>query len=796
MPAEPDILTLFPREEPTLKPIVHPEVNRVDSEPGSLRPVAYVYADRPPSPYKVSTPDAVENPIVIENHSHIVPPATPQPHRDEDVQFEGSRDNIVEVPDAHPPVVPPVVIKDPPTVPSAQPQSHPDEGVTLEGFDGNIAEVPDARPPAIPPFIKNAPPPPSPDPDNGVSVEGWGNIMGGPEIEPEPATNPAVNPNPSVPSASSGQDRDGGVQLEGMDNIAGVSDTPNASGPSEWLTPTNEGDYSRSLPFLREIKQRLEEATEGKIGRIPHPDQPSISLSILRCAVRLLMSAASLVPSAFAPHSGFLGPVESTPYYPTGDLSHHRGIALSTAMGSIDELEAYIPGGDDIRIATKLVALAQALSDLGLHDYALTTSGFALDALQRPYTVEPNNARLHVASVLSLRANILCDLKKNDEANDAAERAATLCREHKDSQTAPVPELTYASLNHAVILNVLDLKDGSASVADELLSELDASQPETKVVLALCKLCISTSRIGADDDMATSMADETIDLTRMSLDANSQTVLAGALLAKSKALSSKDQNDAASTVSAEAVTLLRSMSAARPVFSLFLAHALDTHAHHLSQSNRRGEAYSVRLDAVEHWQTLKTTAGGAVARSLAWSLFELAKFRHKGADRQALSEEFRIAESAVDMFREAEPLDAPGLGDALYLYADRMLELDKNQEAATYAEESVIYFQEAASKDPKYALDLIFSLSLASACLACTERDDAAFDYAKQAVEIQHRRRGVDDPQYDAHLRKLLLDVIYRATEMDRQDDAAPWFQELQSLGGSDGTYRFSLFDQ
>ena len=82
--------------------------------------------------------------------------------------------------------------------------------------------------------------------------------------------------------------------------------------------------------------------------------------------------------------------------------------------------------------------------------------------------------------------------------------------------------------------------------------------------------------------MATSMVDEKIDLTRMSLDANSQTVLAGALLAKSKALSSKHQNDAASIVSTEAGTLLRSMSVARPVFSPFLAHALDTHAHHLS----------------------------------------------------------------------------------------------------------------------------------------------------------------------------------------------------------------------
>ena len=810
MPAEPGIHSLFLKEEPAPKPIGAREVKHIGSEPGSLRSVD---TDRHPTPYKVSTPEPVETPVVTENHTPVVPPAVLQPHPGEGVNLEGLGDNIAEVPDAHPPVVPPVVIRAPPTVPPAEPQSHPDEGVKLEGFDDNIAEAPDARPPAIPPVIKDSPPPPppppsvppatsSPDPVDGVSFEGWDNIIGepepevGPEPVPPPVVNPTPNPSPSVPSAPSGHDRNGGVQLEGMNNIAEDSDAPHARGSSERITLTDEGDYSRSLPLLREIKQQLEQATKGKIERTPHPVQPSLSLSVNRSAMRLLMSAASLVPSAFASHSGFLGPVESTPYYPTGDLSRHRDIAFSTAMDCIDNLEAYIPGGDDVRIATELVALAQALSDLGLYDYALTTSGFALGALQRPYTTEPNNARLHVASVLSLQANILCDLKKNDEANDAAERAVTLCMEHKNSQTAPVPELIYALLNRAVILNAIDLKEGSAAVAFELLGELDESRPETKDVLALCKLCVSTSRIGDDNDLATSMADEAIDSTRMSSDANSQTVLVGALLAKSKSLSSKDQNDAASTVSAEVLTLLRNMSVARPVFSLFFAHALDTHAHHLLGAKRIGESYSVRQEAVEHWQALRATAGGAVARPLAWSLFDLAKLRRKDADRQVLREEFRIAESAVGMFREAEPLDAPGLGDALYLYADRMLELDRNQEAATYAEESVMYFQEAA-KDPKYALDLIFSLSLASACLACTERDGAALEYAKQAVEVQRGRRDVGDPQYDAHLRKLLMDVVFRATEMDRPDEAAPSFEELQSLGGpEDGTQRFSLFDQ
>ena len=505
------------------------------------------------------------------------------------------------------------------------------------------------------------------------------------------------------------------------------------------------------------------------------------------------MSHASLSPADFVSPVGYLGPQETTPYYPTGDLREDRSLTFNTAMDSIDDLEVYLQGNDDVRIATKLSELAQSLSDLGLREYALDISGFALDIFEQPYLATPNNHRLHVASVLALQANILCDLKRNEEGRDAAERAVTLCKEHRDSQTGPVPELAYTLLNYAVLLTSIGLKDESAAVAFELLGEVDESEPEMKNVSALCKLCLSSTRIGDDDDMALSMAEETMELTHSSSDGSSQTVLVGALLNRSKILSSRGENDTAVSTSAEAVTLLRSISTTRPVFTLFLAHALDAHAHNLFKASRQGESYSTIHDAVELWQTLRVSAPGALARPLAWALFELAKFRHKGGDRNALREELRIAESAVDMFREGEPVDAPGLAEALYLFADRMLELDKNQEAATYVEESVHYFREASSKDQKYALDLIFSLSLASSCLACTERANDAFEYAKQAVEVQHERKGAEDEQYGGHLQKLLMDVVFRATEIDRQDEAFPWFQELQALGALGGMHRFSF---
>ncbi|KAI0294973.1 hypothetical protein BC826DRAFT_299172 [Russula brevipes] len=312
-------------------------------------------------------------------------------------------------------------------------------------------------------------------------------------------------------------------------------------------------------------------------------------------------------------------------------------------------------------------------------------------------------------------------------------------------------------------------------------------------ISALCNLCLANARIGDDDDTALSMAEEAIELTLTSSDGSSQPVLIGALLNKSKILSSRGQSEAALSFSDQAVTLLRKISSARPVFSLFLAHALDIHSHNLSDANRKGDAYSIVQEAVMLWQTLKASAPGPIARPLAGALFQLAKFRHRDDKRNALREELRIAKSAVDVFREIIPPDAPGLADALYLYADRMLELDKTREAAACAEESIQHFRQAVSEDRKYSLDLIFSLSLASSCLARTERADDAFEYAKQAVEVQHGRKGAKDAQFEAHLRKLLMDVVVRATDVGKEAEAVPWVQELQALTVSEDKYANSL---
>ena len=74
---------------------------------------------------------------------------------------------------------------------------------------------------------------------------------------------------------------------------------------------------------------------------------------------------------------------------------------------------------------------------------------------------------------------------------------------------------------------------------------------------------------------------------------------------------------------------------------------------------------------------------------------------------------------------------------------------------------------EKRGRNHKHALDLIFSLSLASSCLAYTERAGMLSSVRRKRLE-SNMSEGDGDPQYQNHLRVLLMDVITRFTEMGR----------------------------
>lgn len=518
-------------------------------------------------------------------------------------------------------------------------------------------------------------------------------------------------------------------------------------------------------------------------------EKEPLDLVLRRNEVRLLMCCASLSPAEYASTEGISQPSAIKPYYPTGDPEQgkSKNIAFTTAMNCCDDLKVLHSGNDAVSVATKYLELSQALSDLGLLHRASTTSGFALETFRDLHTAAPDNFSLSIASVLSLRANVLADLKQHEDAVKAADEAVALCQ---DNGSDPVPELVYALLNCAVLLCSVGRKERGAAVAlrlAKLLGDANESRFDAMHISSLCRLCISDAHVGVDSALALSAAEEVIEVSRNSSSVGPQTVMAGAHFTKSKALSAQNQHHLAHVASAEAITLLRVISAQRPVFSPILAHALDTHSQQLLSANQTADSYSVAKEAVELWRALMMSAAALISpfrRPLGWALVHQAKFRHKSNRRKAIRGELELAQFAVSLFRLVTPSDGAGLATALYIVADRMRELDESRDAAPFAEEAITRLQALSSKAPDtYSLDLIFSLSLASFCLASTERASDALKYARDAVEEQRDREDGGDAQYDVHLRQLLRDVVLRLTEMGRQEEAQSWFEEMKSLG-------------
>ncbi|KAH9019202.1 hypothetical protein EDB84DRAFT_624851 [Lactarius hengduanensis] len=454
------------------------------------------------------------------------------------------------------------------------------------------------------------------------------------------------------------------------------------------------------------------------------------------------MCCASLPPAKFASTKGHSQPSAAKPYYPTGDSEQDKNIAFTTAMECCEVLKDLHSGNDAASIATKYFELSQALSDLGLLHYASITSDFALETFRALHTTAPDNFGLSVASVLSLRANIMADLEQDEEAINAADGAVALCQ-HQKADADPAPELVHGLLNCAVLLCSVGRKQRGAAVALELvglLGDANGLRPDMMHISSLCHLCRSDAHVGVNDALALSAAEEAIEISRNSSGMGPQAVLAGALFTKSKALSSQNHH-LAHVASAEAVSLLRGISAQRHVFSLILGHVLDTRSRQLLSANQIADSYSVAKEAVELWRALLMSAPGLIRRPLGWALVHQAKFRYRRNRTKAIREELGHAEFAVMLFRLVTPLDGAGLASALYLVADRMRELDERRAAATLAEEAVTRLQELNSKFPNvYSLDLIFSLSLASSCLSSTERASDALKYAKDAVEEQRER--------------------------------------------------------
>ena len=119
----------------------------------------------------------------------------------------------------------------------------------------------------------------------GVTLEGMDDLVEASDFGTDPGKARLVVENvPSpVPTTTSGLDRSADVTLEGMDNIMGLSDVGLASSSTERLRPTAESAFSHYLPTLREIKQRMEQFTEGGFERTSLLDQVCVLFCRRQC---------------------------------------------------------------------------------------------------------------------------------------------------------------------------------------------------------------------------------------------------------------------------------------------------------------------------------------------------------------------------------------------------------------------------------------------------------------------------------------------------------------------------------
>ncbi|KAH9035062.1 hypothetical protein EDB84DRAFT_1485924 [Lactarius hengduanensis] len=103
----------------------------------------------------------------------------------------------------------------------------------------------------------------------------------------------------------------------------------------------------------------------------------------------------------------------------------------------------------------------------------------------------------------------------------------------------------------------------------EYIDDSTYLRPDLIIISPLCWFFSLKAYIELDSDPALSGADKGVEASRASLDANSKVILAGALPTNLRFYRSRDRNNSAYAISAEVVTLFRSASVDRPVFSFW-----------------------------------------------------------------------------------------------------------------------------------------------------------------------------------------------------------------------------------
>ena len=171
--------------------------------------------------------------------------------------------------------------------------------------------------PATEPVAMETPSPvPQPFPGSyhdGVTLEGMDDMLEVSDVGADPVKTPLVIeslPSPA-PTAPSGPDHDAGVILEGMDDMIWESDRTAGSSAERFVATPEPANHA--LPALREIKQQIEQFTEGRFERtsqldlvralIRSPETASYAffLTFLRATHTIMFSFAAVLCASSCP---------------------------------------------------------------------------------------------------------------------------------------------------------------------------------------------------------------------------------------------------------------------------------------------------------------------------------------------------------------------------------------------------------------------------------------------------------------------------------------------------------------
>ena len=381
-------------------------------------------------------------------------------------------------------------------------------------------------------------------------------------------------------------------------------------------------------------------------------------------------------------------------------------------------------------------------------------------------TDEADRASLH--HVLSWR---LADAGRYDEALNAAEQAAMICRRLAEADpTMYLPELASSLNNLGVRLRDLGQRDEALAAIEEAVGvywRLAAVRPKMflpYLAKSLTNLGVSLSALGRRDDVLPS-AEDAIRINRQLAEADPATYLpelAGSLNNLGVWLKDLGRHEEALTATEEAVSIRQRLAESNSAAYLpDLALSSNNLGMRLAEMGRLDDALAPAEEATGIYRRLAEANPAAHLPDLAMSLCNLGT---RLAEIGQLDDALAPAEEATEIYwrlAEANPaVHLPDLAMSMSNLGVWLSKLGRREEALAHAEEAVAMRRRLADADPAaYAADLAASLNNLGAFLSGIGRREEALGPAKEAVSIRRRLAEATPAAYLPDLARSLTNL-------------------------------------